>query len=40
MDSGILQEIHITDHKTYNNRQLFLRAVLVLPKTDKGEQLN
>jgi len=40
MDSGILQEIHITDHKTYNDRQLFLRAELRLPGQDQKEVLN
>jgi len=36
--SGVLQELHITDQRIYNNCPLFLRAVIELPSGTEEEK--
>jgi len=38
-DSCYLQELHVTDQKSYNNMPLMMRATLTLP-SDGGDQAN
>ena len=38
--TGILQELHITDQKTYNSMNLMMKAVLRLPKASDNQAEN
>jgi len=38
--SGMLQELHITDQKTYNSMSLMMKAVLRLPKSREDQAEN